>query len=247
MTYMNPSPIYQPLRMWGPTPNKVSLFPKSGFRGGMSRTRSGMKKIKKKGRQVSTFAQKVLAVNPAKHLKVSTNPTMGNAELFYANATAGITQGTNVASRLGDGVNLEALKLSGCFLSAVASNAYAYRIIVGWSGEEYGSNVLATGGITPSEVFFTGGNSQVNSIINPKAFTVIYDEKFDINSQVTGSQTIHTFDQTVPLKRKFVYQEANSIYGKNKNLYILVVGFGAGLAVSDPIGQILLDYDLIFK
>jgi len=230
--------------------DKIKIFnsQKQATRFGHSNTRAGTKTVKKKNRKVSTLRTRVLAISPAKHFIQNTGPTMNQSELYVANVTAGPVQGTANNQRIGDAIQLEALKISGSWYSGVASTAYSFRVLVGYSGEEYNGTTLATGKLTPAEIFFTGATSQVNSIVNPKAFTVLYDEKFDINSQIDAAQTVHTFDQTVMLKRKFVYQgTGGSVYGKDKNLYIICVGFGAGITVGNPIGQILMDYDLIFK
>ena len=49
------------------------------------------------------------------------------------NLTSKIVQGTSNSQREGDSVYLEALKIEGIIHSSVDSNAYKYRILVGYS------------------------------------------------------------------------------------------------------------------
>lgn len=230
--------------------NKIRILTpsnlKTGF--GMSQTRTGNKKVKRKPRRVNTLQKKILAIQPAKHRTVSTNPTVGQNDILVASPTTAVVQGTAIGDRLGDAIHLEALKLNGIFYSATASNAYHFRIMVGYSGEEYSGSTFATGKLSEAELFFTGSAQYVQSIVNPKAFTVLYDEIFDINSQVTDAKSSVSFNQTIPLKKLFSYQSGGGIFGKDKNLYIVVTGVGADVTPSGTtVGQLVLTYDLIFK
>lgn len=164
------------------------------------------------------------------------------------NLTAQIGQGTGNADRLGDSIYLEALKLEGFFQSATDPNAYRFRLIVGYSGEEYGVTTFTAGNLTATELFLPSTTTTpTNGIINPKAFTVLYDEVHDINSQVENYRTIASTRTTIQLKQQFPYQASTSVYGKTKNLYAVVVAYAADVAAATPIGSAVLSYDLIFK
>jgi len=215
--------------------------------GGLTVTRRINNKKRKWGIR-KTFKAKVKQLNPAKHLSGNTGVTINNAVIYTMNLTAQIGQGTGNNNRLGDAVFLEALKFEGFFQSGTAPNAYRFRLIIGWSGEEYGTTTLASGSLTSSELFLPSTDTTVtNAIINPKAFTAVYDEVHDLNSQVDGYRTIQSTRFTVPFKQSFPYQAATSVYGKMKNLYAVVVAYAADVAANTAIGSAVLSYDLIFK
>lgn len=219
---------------------------RTGGVGGITTTRRINNK-KRKGTK-KTFKSKVKSINPAKHLSGNTGVTINNAVIYTMNLTAQIGQGTGNNNRLGDSVYLEALKMEGFFQSATDPNAYRFRLIIGWSGEEYGTTTLASGSLTSSELFLPSTDTTVtNAIVNPKAFTTLYDEVHDLNSQVSDYRTIQSTRFTIQIKQSFPYQAATSVYGKTKNLYAVVVAYAADVAANTAIGSAVLSYDLIFK
>lgn len=197
----------------------------------------------------NSFRSKLLKQEPAKHYEGSTTTNLTHQTIFSLVPTAGIVQGDTNAQRDGDFVDLAALKLKGIFQTAAAANGYSFRIIVGYSGEEYNLPTVLGAGLTTAEIFLpnTTGNWAVNGIINPKAFTALYDETMDINSEVAATSTIGSFSFTVPLNRKFPYQSSGSVFGKDRNLYVVVVSSGVGLGAAAPTGLTVFSYDLIFK
>lgn len=205
-------------------------------------------RTRRKRALVKSFKSKVKSINPAKHLSNSTGVTINNTEIYTLNFTSQIIQGTTNAQRLGDSVYLEALKLEGFFQSATDPNCYRFRLMIGYSGEEYGPAVLQNGNLTASELFLPNTvTTPTLGVVNPKAFTLLYDEVHDLNSQVTDYRTIGSFRATIPLKQQFPYQAPGSAFGKTKNLYCVVVAYAADVAVSVPIGSAVMSYDLIFK
>jgi hypothetical protein len=195
-----------------------------------------------------SFTRKVLNVFPAKHLTGNSAVTINNARVYTMNLTAQIGQGTANNQREGDSVYLEALKMEGHFQSATASNAYKFRLIIGYSGEEFGTTTFATGSLSESEIFQPSTTATLaNEIINPKGFTVLYDKIIDQNSQVEGDRVITSVRDTIQLKHKFPYQAAASVYGKFKNLYAVIVSYAPDVAIDVANGSIVLSYDLIFK
>jgi len=91
------------------------------------------RKFKRRG----TFRNKLLANSAAKHYNTIANQDMTHGTIYTYMPTAGILQGTTEGTRIGDSVSLEALKLRGFLLSPAPANAYSFRILVGWTGEEY--------------------------------------------------------------------------------------------------------------
>ena len=85
-------------------------------------------------------------------------------------------------------------------------------------------------------------------IINPKAFSVLYDQTMNLNSQIAGTVDVMSFAQTIQLNQKYLYQSAGSIYGKTKNLYVVVIADIAGGApgISNA-GDLVLAMDLVYK
>lgn len=209
-----------------------------------------VRKRKRKFRQVKSLKSKIVATLPAKHNTFNTSVTMTANSAYSIFPTRNITQGTTIQDRLGDEIFLEALKLKGAFESDAASNAYQFRIIVGYTGEEYsvGANAWVSTGLTASEVYQPNTFSVLtNGITNKKAVTVLYDQTMDVNSQIDGDRVIHGYDILVPLKQKFAYQSSGSTFGKYKNLFVWIVGYGVGLSGLSTVGYNNTSVDLIFK
>jgi len=142
------------------------------------------------------------------------------------------------------------LKIKNAIFSSTAAGAYQFRILVGYSGEEYTANNYTTTRLTATELFLPDTfNWGVNGLINPKAFTCLYDSTVDINSQITGVADITNHAFTVDLgNQHFNYQSSGSTFGKTRNLYMLVIGCAAGgVSGVSPVGTINTAVDLIFK
>lgn len=203
---------------------------------------------KPRRRQYRSFTRKVLNVFPAKHLTNTTTVTINNGRIYTMNLTQQIAQGTGGSQREGDAVMLEALKVGGHFQTSTESNAFIFRVLVGYSGEEYNTAVLATGNLSVDELFQPNTAGQITAgIINPKAFTVLYDKVIDLNSQIDGDRTIQSIKDTIQLNKKFPYQSSGSIYGKSQNLYMVVCSNQPDTAIDVANGSAILSYDLIFK
>lgn len=242
-------PMY-PIPVFGtPSPGARIYNPKRqrvGF--GYSGTGTMTKKRNPRTRYRKSFTRKVLNVFPAKHLDGNSAVTINNARVYTMNLTAQIGQGTGNNQREGDSVHLEALKLEGHFQSATASNAYKFRLLIGYSGEEFGTTIFATGSLSASEIFLPNTvGTLANGVVNPKAFTVLYDKVIDQNSQVEGDRVLTSLRDTIQLKANFPYQAATSVYGKFKNLYAVVVSYAPDVAIDVANGSVVLSYDLIFK
>lgn len=221
--------------------------------------KSGQKSYRrtvKKGIQLSKTKKAIISMAQTYNHYV-TDSVVGNNNILHNviygyNMTSSLVQGSAVNQRQGDQIYLQNLKLKGFINSATASNSYTYRVLVGFSGEEYNTaSLLPTnlGGANPAEIWLpTFLTSYTNGIVNSKAFTVLLDSTIDLNSQVSGASDLKSFEVTIPLYQKFQYQSAASVYGKTKNLYVVVTPFvvgGTGAVTS--CGAVHIGANLSFK
>lgn len=221
----------------------------SGIRYGRSYvSRTGVGAYRKRARK--SFKSSVMATLPAKHQTGILSISPLHNTLYSANITAAVTQGTGNTNRLGDAVRLCALKLKGFVQTpTTATGMYTYRVIVGWSGEEY-SNTGFAAQLTGGETFLPNTVTAwtPNGVTNPKAITVLYDKTFDVPTLVTTTADLASFNCTLPINQDFDYQSTASIYGKYKNLYVCVVGSVVGGTDNvTAAGVVYVAYDLIFK
>jgi len=199
----------------------------------------------------ASFKKKVMQIQNAKHYTYTPTQAMTHATLYTTCPTAGITQGDAIGNRDGDSIYLVALKVKGMFLAPTDKNAYSMRIIVGWTGEEVGTLGSTFGsGVGSSQLFHpsTTGSWFLNGIINPKAFTALYDQTVDINSLIDTVREVSSFNFTVPLEQSFSYQSTASTDGKTKTLVIIVCSaVSGGSSGTTASGDSPIAIDLIFK
>jgi len=222
---------------------------KQRYRSGRSYTNTNYKRRRSAGRG-SSFHSMVVKEMPAKHYAGATATGTTHNTLNTFVPTTGIVQGLTNATRVGDSIQLCALKLNMSFQTPNTSNGYTYRIIVGWTGEEYNFPSSFGSGLGTSEIFLTGtsANWTPAAIVNPKAFTVLYDGNIDVNSQVSGVPDCRTENIRVPLNGKFDYQADGSIQGKTRNLAVVLIGAAVnGVSGTTSTGLVVINYDLIFK
>lgn len=244
-----PSSQPYPVPMFGHSQRpSIAKIQRTRLRGGWSGTGTMTKKKNASQSLRKNFTRKVMNVFPAKHLSGTSNVTIPNAQILTKNITAQVTQGVTGSTREGDSIHLEALKFEGLFQTATESNGYKFRLLIGYSGEEYPNTTFTPGLLSTGELFLPGTSTTVvNGIVNPKAFTVLYDQVIDLNSQIEGDRTIQSVRDTIKLNKKFPYQSAGSIYGKSQNLYAVIISYACDTAADVPVGSILFAYDLIFK
>lgn len=210
------------------------------------------KSRRSRGRSTSLKAL-VKSTEPAKHYTLSNNATLLHNTIYTCIPTQGIAQSLTNTGRIGDSVYLCALKVKGFYQSATTANAYTFRIQVGWSGEEYGTANIAgqlVAGLTAAEVYLptTTTLATVNGIVNPKAFTILYDQVIDINSQIAATVDVQSFDAIISLNQNFQYQSDGSVFGKTRNLCVVVSAVVAsGASGVTPAGNCVWSADLIFK
>lgn len=207
---------------------------------------------KKSGRY--SLRSAILSQKPAKHFNDDAQAAgMTQDTLNCVNITGGVIQGDADNQRDGDTITLCGLNVNGFYNTSSAAGAYSFRVLVGYSGEEYtyGLNFTAGGALTATEMFLPQTTTAwiQNGIVNPKAFTVLYDKKYECNSQIAGIADIANFSFRVPLNdTKFLYQSNASQFGKTRNLYMVVIGaVVTGVAGITNVGTVFCSYDLIFK
>lgn len=237
----------QPKRIGPPT---VSYIPQDGE----------TDVLKKKGawKKKRSFQSKLLKNVHAQHLILDDvnffTQNQTHNTIYTANITNKITQGTGNQNRIGDSIYLCAAKIQGTIVTPTASGNYMYRIIVGFSGEEYNPTPMLGisyfgSGLTTSELFL-GAPTVVmpNAIINPKAFTVLCDYKFTIDSVLSANSNTKAVDVSVPIEQKFLYQAGTVGMGKYKNLYVVVIGWvKGGVTGTTNCGDFTGAFDLVFK
>lgn len=206
------------------------------------------RKRKRKGNK--SFKNRLYDSMAAKHATGYQGVGMTAGTLYTMIPTALPTQGDTNASRDGDAIVLCGLKLKGLYNTNTTAEAYSFRIIVGYTGEEY-SNTTFSSGLGSSELFHTGTSTGYasNGIINPKAFTCLYDEKFTLNSEITAVRSRVDYEINVPLDNQtFYYQAAASALGKTKNLAVVIVADSiGGTSGTTDVGGTTISWDFIYK
>lgn len=218
------------------------------YRNNASRSYTTVRSRKPKGK--TSFKSLVTSTLPSKQMSAQLTGAFTHSTQLTLNPTAMVTQGTANYNRVGDQIQLQALKLNGVYFSHTTAGAYTFRILVGYSGEEYANTTFATG-LTTAQLFLpnTYTNFVSTGIVNPRAFRVLHDSKIDLNSQITAVADLQSFSHTISLGGvKFDYQESTSLLGKTKNLYVVVVADVAGGAIGTTVsGSMIMSTDLIYK
>jgi hypothetical protein len=232
-------------------PSQVS----NRFAAGRSYTRTVTKKRKTAAPSNSVKSQMLKAIDNH-HLTMSDNNIFlagsgfTSGTLFCNNLTAQIVQGTGNSNRVGDKIHLNKIVLRGCVITPPSvAGAYSFRVMLVWSSNEYNPAGLGAG-LTFAEIFLpnTGSNNITTAIANPKACTVIYDKVIDVNSLLTTVSDLQTFGTEISLSQDFVYENSAGVYGKNKNLYLVVSGFVAGGTLgTTALGTLQTSADVVFK
>jgi len=224
---------------------------RTGFRYGGSKSQTITKRKRKYGSRTFSLKRAIDNTRPAKHCPFTDIGVSTTHNTIYTwGPSQTIAKGTGDDQRIGDHVQLEALKLHYKVESNAAfDSAVQYRIITLWSGEEFNVPVTLGSGLSASELFVTGSSAwQVLGVCNPKAVTVLDDRTINLNNSITGVSDLESNFYTVQLGQKLDYQTAGSIYGKNRNLYVVVIGsIDGGTTGTTVTGNILFNADLIFK
>jgi len=165
--------------------------------------------------------------------------------------TQRVTQGTTQVTRVGDEINLHAFRFNIILQAPTTAGAYSYRILVVWSGQEYAPTTINTSSLTFSQVFLPNivAASDNMAIVNKKACTVLHDENIEINSNIASTSDVVAIQREINLRNvSFKYQASGSAYGKNKNLYlVLIPSVVGGTASTTACGTVLINSSLDFR
>lgn len=201
---------------------------------GFSQTKMQLKRVgpkRYKKQKVATVAavRRMIVGNLEKKqlLKTPTASAIAQDAICTFNITAQIAQGTADGNRVGDVIALERLVANVRWYTDSEAAFYQLRVLVFWSGEEHnpGTTNFSTSGFSYNQIFVGAPLNNTGGVTNPKAVQVLYDNLVEINSNINGYEDGKTtrIDLRLP-KGKFAYQEGGSIYGKLKNLYMVVIG-----------------------
>jgi len=209
------------------------------------------RKINKKP---ASFAKRVRKViSSTAQTKHATNNTfvsgMDSDVLYFTSPTQNISMGTSINQRIGDQVKLKYLRVNGFFAASTAANANVkFRVTAFYCAEGKAASSVTVGAFTSSELFQPNtAPTTVNGIFDEKAVTVLADMVVDLNSNVSTSQEVKSFNFTVPLKHAVLnYRESGSAFSNKRNLYLCITGHTPnGLNVAD-LGNISYSYDLAY-
>jgi len=231
------------------------VSPNAGWGGAPSQLMVSRKRKRPTGK-FQSFKKKLYDNTPAKHSITADNAssiTGGLHNTIYTlNLSAVITQGTADNQRVGDSVQLMAVKLNGLISSnALITASCQWRIIVGWSGEEYNlPSQFTVAGLSITELFQPGSGAiwRNTGIINPKAFTVLDDRIWTLNNSISNVADIEEVAYTVQINANLPYQSGGSVYGKTRSLYVVAIPCSlGGVSGTTNSGNLALATDLIYK
>ena len=195
----------------------------------------------------TSFGALMRANTPLKYSIGSVSSGVLHNTAYTTPMTQSIVTGSGDGNRIGDEIFLKFLKIRMTINSGSASGAYTHRTIIGFSNVQNNTGASTTAGIYSAAVHAGTAAFIVDGIINPKNFTAIYDETFDIPSEIPATNNVHSVERVLPLERKFQYQTAGSVYGKLNNLYFIhlstVIG---GTTATSVTGQYDLSWALGF-
>jgi len=222
---------------------------------GVTKTKTMRRTLKKKkgGNKVATVAsvkRMIQGTMETKQKKYAVSSVAVTSNTIYTyNLTAQITQGNTDGSRIGDEIFLSALTANFRYVTNVAAAYYTCRVILGYSGEEFNPSAgsFSTAGLTSGQIFVASPGGFAQGVVNTKAFTVIYDTMIQINSSITNIEEGHTIRFNPSLSGKFKFQEAGGIYGKTKNLYMIVCPEAKAASAPANAGELLLNAVLKYK
>lgn len=220
--------------------------------GGM--TRRGMKgrrSSKKSGGTTAVVRRIVRGMEETKIFSSGNTAALIDGLIYTKGITQPIIQGTAEGTRISDSINLQWLKAKIVFNTAAVSGAFTYRILVVYH-EVQKNPPFDTTGLVYADLFLPNGltaSANVQSITNKKGVTVLWDSFIDINSVVATTADCATVDVNVSLKSaKFPYVTAAAVYGKVKQLYLVVIPHVIGGTVgTTSCGSASLTFAVGFK
>lgn len=164
---------------------------------------------------------------------------LGN-DIVSFSPTQQVPVGNTAITRVGDSILLQNLTMNMAFhVNSTVLNCKV-RYIVGWTRSQTANTVVANNVISGTDLFYatTGSMPNVNRIINPAIFTVLYDEVVDINSNTTTGLDVRSSYHSIKLGlKKFDYAAAGGSLGKVRNLVCVAITWIPGAAYGTGAGR----------
>jgi len=202
-----------------------------------------------KRRSQPSFSKSIEIAKPAKHFCYNFAQTLSKGVVYTWSPTQALVRGVNDNQRIGDSATLVALKFNGWYNTNSTASVYQFRLIIGYSGEEVGAATLTNAGLGGTDLFQSNtAVTGTNGIINPKAFTKLYDSKILLNSVLASQSDAANVTGSVSLNNnKFVYQSDGSTYGKTRNLVVILIADDILATAAANAGGATMSFDFIFK
>lgn len=222
----------------------------------VTKTKTKMKYKKPGKSKVSLAVRKEIKKISIRNAEIKNSDNGTSASLLHLQQramgiTQCVTQGTTQITRVGDEINLTAFRFNIIIQAPTTAGAYSYRILVVYSGEEYAATTLSTSSITFGEIFLPNivAGSDNMGVVNKKAVTVLHDENIEINSNIASTSDVVAIQREINLRNvTFKYQASGSVYGKVKNLYLVMIpSVVGGTASTTACGTALINSSLDFR
>lgn len=177
-----------------------------------------------------SLKKQLLRMHESKEVGYQLGQSMTDNQYYVLSPTQQIVPGSSGTTRVGDEVYLQSLQLSGWFASSTAAGAtQKFRCQVVWHRKETPATAFVLNGLSGTDLFHVDTfASIVNGIVNTNAVTVLADFVVDINQVLTGVNELKSFNIVVPLHTTFKYKDVGGVYGKQKNLYVVLTAYIAG-------------------
>lgn len=169
--------------------------------------------------------------------------------IYTFNVTAQIATGTEDGNRIGDSINLSSFDAFIRWYTDTEAAYYQLRVLVLWSGEEYNpsSTLFSASGFGGTQLMKPYTAIPCIGLTNPKAITVVHDGYLEINSAINNYEDGAAHKIHVSFNgQKYDYRQDLSVYGKRKNLYVVIIG-GYKSSNADPpetTGAALMNYSI---
>lgn len=212
-------------------PQKVGTLPQKTNMPRTVGTRRVKKTVKKSNKLLTVGAAKRMLQGVLEKKQMIIYPqitAIAQGSIYTYNLTAQLTQGNADGTRVGDVVDLKNLEFNLQWYTHPAAAYYRLRVLVFWSGEEYnpGATNFGSASLSTGQLFIGAATFVTQNICNTKSINVLYDQLAEINSAVAGYEDGMTLRANITsgIAGKYTYQESGSVYGKTKNLYMVVIG-----------------------
>jgi len=219
------------------------------------KSKSNVRKTGKKSKPKSFSSRVKKVINQQLETKnacaeIVQNPT-ANQTFWFHSPTQNIAPGTSNFGRIGDSIRLHKMKINGYFNAPpTALTNTKWRFTVFYSSKPAAAAGQTSGAFNASELFYpnTSTINIIGGLFDDKAVTVLADQTFDVNSNVSTAQDVKSFAMEINLRDQLMeYNESGSAFGKKRNLYVLVYGFTPNGAAVGNIGVFYYSYTLQYK